>query len=109
MATEKLFTVAGTATQNGVTKARFANDLVARIKILNKAGCTDINLIELPHAMTKLQALQHLQTVGITSGDAGHAVAEKLAEKAKVAKAAEVRVAVKPAALKAKSKQAVEA
>jgi hypothetical protein len=109
MATEKLFTVAGTATQNGVTKARFANDLVARIKILNKAGCTDINLIELPHAMTKLQALQHLQTVGITSGDAGHAVAEKLAEKAKVAKAAEVRIAVKPAALKAKTKQAVEA
>jgi hypothetical protein len=109
MATEKLFTVAGTATQNGVTKARFANDLVARIKILNKAGCTDINLIELPHAMTKLQALQYLQTVGITSGDAGHAVAEKLAEKAKVAKAAEVRVAVKPAALKAKAKQTVEA
>jgi hypothetical protein len=109
MATEKLFTVAGTATQNGVTKARFANDLVARIKILNKAGCTDINLIELPHAMTKLQALQHLQTVGITEGDAGHAVAEKLAEKAKVAKAAEVRVAVKPSALKAKSKQAEEA
>ena len=106
MTTEKLFTVAGTATQNGVTKARFANDLVARIKILNKAGCTDINLIELPHAMTKLQALQHLQTVGITSGDAGHAVAEKLAEKAKVAKAAEVRVAVKPSALKAKAKQA---
>ena len=109
MTTEKTFTVAGTATQNGVTKARFANDLVARIKILNKAGCTDINLIELPTPMTKLQALQHLQTVGITSGDAGHAVAEKLAEKAKVAKAAEVRVAVKPAALKAKAKQAVEA
>jgi uncharacterized protein YoaH (UPF0181 family) len=109
MATEKLFTVAGTATQNGVTKARFANDLVARIKILNKAGCTDINLIELPHAMTKLQALQYLQTVGITSGDAGHAVAEKLAEKAKVAKAAEVRVAVKPSALKAKAKDKQEA
>jgi hypothetical protein len=109
MATEKLFTVAGTATQNGVTKARFANDLVARIKILNKAGCTDINLIELPTPMTKLQALQHLQTVGITDGDAGHAVAEKLAEKAKVAKAAEVRVAVKPSALKSKAKDKQEA
>jgi hypothetical protein len=109
MATEKLFTVAGTATQNGVTKARFANDLVARIKILNKAGCTDINLIELPTPMTKLQALQHLQTVGITSGDAGHAVAEKLAEKARVAKAAEVRVAVKPSALKANAKDKQEA
>ena len=111
MTTEKTFTVAGTATQNGVTKARFANDLVARIKILNKAGCTDINLVELPTPMTKLQALQHLQTLGITEGDAGHAVSEKLAEKAKVAKAAEVRVAVKPSAVKSKvaAKQAQEA
>ena len=59
MATEKLFTVAGTATNaDGTVKARFANDLVARIKILNKAGCTDINLVELPKAMTKLEALQ---------------------------------------------------
>ena len=104
MTTEKLFTVAGTATLNGVTKARFANDLVARIKILNKAGCTDINLVELPHPMTKLQALQHLQTLGITEGDAGHAVAEKLVEKTKVAKKAEIRVAVKPVSAKAKVK-----
>ena len=55
MSQDKLFTVAGTATNpNGTTKARFANDLVARIKILNKAGCTDINLMELPTAMTNL-------------------------------------------------------
>lgn len=90
--TDKLFTVAGTATQNGVTKARFANDLVARIKILNKAGCTDINLIELPSPMTKLQALQYLQEQGITEGDAGFAVANKLAEKTKLAKKGEVKV-----------------
>ena len=109
MTTEKTFTVAGTATQNGVTKARFANDLVARIKILNKAGCTDINLVELPHPMTKLECLQHLQAIGITSGDAGHAVTEKLAEKTKVAKAAEIRVAVKPAAVKARVKAKQEA
>ena len=91
MATNKLFTVAGTATQNGVTKARFANDMVARIKILNKSGCTNINLIELPKPMTKLEALQHLQTLGQT-GDAGYAVANKLAEKTKIAKKGEVRV-----------------
>jgi hypothetical protein len=43
---DKLFTVAGTARNpDGTVKARFANDLVARIKILNKAGCTDINLV----------------------------------------------------------------
>jgi hypothetical protein len=91
---EKLFTVAGTATNaDGTAKARFANDLVARIKILNKAGCTNINLQELPHAMTKLQALQFLQEQGQT-GDAGYAVANKLAEKTKLAKRGEVKVKV---------------
>ena len=95
MATEKMFTVAGTATHKGVTKVRFANDLVARIKILNKAGCTNINLIELPRAMTKLEALQYLNEQGITQGDAGYAVANKLAEKTRVAKKGEVKVAGK--------------
>ena len=111
--TEKLFTVAGTAKNaDGTVKARFANDLVSRIKILNKAGCTDINLVELPSAMTKLQALQHLQTLGITEGDAGYAVANKLAEKAKVAKRGEVKVAgasIKNAAKSAAKSTKVEA
>ena len=99
MSQEKLFTVAGTATNpNGTTKARFANDLVARIKILNKAGCTAINLVELPSAMTKLQALQYLTKQGV-AGDAGYAVANKLAEKTKIAKRGEVKVkAVKTSA-----------
>jgi len=101
--TEKLFTVAGTATNaDGTTKARFANDLVARIKILNKSKCTDINLMELPEPMTKLQALQFLQAQGVTDGDAGYAVSAKLAEKSKVAKKGEVKVkATKPAVGKA--------
>ena len=101
MKQEKLFTVAGTATQNGVTKARFANDLVARIKILNKNGCTDINLVELPSPMTKLQALQYLTEQGV-AGDAGYAVANKLAEKTKIAKKGEVKVSGK--AVKASAK-----
>ena len=102
MSVEKLFTVAGTATNpNGTTKARFANDLVARIKILNKAGCTAINLVELPSAMTKLQALQYLTEQGVT-GDAGYAVANKLAEKTKIAKKGEVKV--KATSIKASAK-----
>jgi hypothetical protein len=115
--TEKTFSVAGTATNpDGTTKARFANDLVARHKILNKAGCTDINLIELPHAMTKLQALQFLQEQGITDGDAGYAVANKLAEKTKIAKKGELKVSVANASVtrrenakKAAIKAAIEA
>ena len=99
---DKLFTVAGTATNpDGTTKARFANDMVARVKILTKAGCSNIDLVELPRPMTKLEALQHLQSLG-KSGDAAYAVANKLAEKTKVAKRAEIRVAVKPTKVKAK-------
>ena len=107
-ATEKTFTVAGTAINaDGTVKARFANDLVARIKILNKAGCTEINLVELPRAMTKMEALQHLQTLGITEGDAGYVVANKLAERAKVAKKGEVKVVA--TGVKAKAKATVTA
>ena len=103
--TEKLFTVAGTAKNaDGTVKTRFANDLVARIKILNKAGCTDINLIELPQPMTKLEALQYLTQQGITEGDAGFAVANKLAEKAKVAKKGEVKVRAAKVTTKAKTR-----
>ena len=104
MSQDKLFTVAGTATNpNGTTKARFANDLVARIKILNKAGCTDINLVELPSAMTKLEALQYLTEQGVT-GDAGYAVANKLAEKTKIAKKGEVKVKATKASAKSAEK-----
>ena len=103
---EKLFTVAGTATNpDGTTKARFANDLVARIKILNKNGCTAINLVELPKAMTKLEALQYLQQTELT-GDAGYAVANKLAEKIKLAKKGEVKVTGTKVSVKATTKVA---
>lgn len=103
--TNKLFTVAGTATNpDGTVKVRFANDLVARIKILNKAGCTNINLMELPKSMTKLEALQYLQTLGVTDGDAGFAVSNKLAEKSRVAKRGEVKFGAAKAGTKAKSK-----
>ena len=106
MSQDKLFTVAGTATNaDGTVKARFANDLVARLKILNKAGCTDINLVELPRAMTKLEALQYLTEQGVT-GDAGYAVANKLAEKTKLAKKGEVKV--KATSVKASAKADVK-
>lgn len=96
MSAEKLFTVAGTARNaDGTVKARFANDLVARIKILNKAGCTDVNLVELPRAMTKLEALQFITEQGMATGDAGYAVANKLAEKTKIAKREQVKIGSK--------------
>lgn len=91
MKQEKLYTVAGTTTINGETKVRFANDLIARIKIFSKGGGI-VNLVELPTPMTKLEALQYLQANGFNEGDMGFAVATKMAEKTKLAKRGEVKV-----------------
>jgi hypothetical protein len=93
--TDKLFSVAGTATNpDGTTKVRFANDLVSRNKILNKAGCTNINLIELPRPMTKLEVLKYLTQVDSNfDSDAVAAIYSRLEEKTQEAKRGEVRVA----------------
>lgn len=109
---DKLFTVAGTATNSdGTTKARFANDLVARIKILNKAGCTNINLIELPHGMTKVDALAHLATLPeFQTGDAAVAIANRTADKVRAARKTDVSVTLKTGGAKtAKSKARTKA
>jgi len=58
--TQKTFEVAGTSTQNGVTKVRFANDYVGRFKILAKNGHDNIELIELGDKFTKAEICQIL-------------------------------------------------
>ena len=58
------FTVVGVSTQYGVTKVRFANDLASRVKLLSKGGHSPLELMELPKAMTKAEACQHLLDVG---------------------------------------------
>jgi hypothetical protein len=63
MATDKLFTVAGTATHAGITKVRFANDMT-RVKILAKTD-TDIQMLDLPRAMTKGELVVHLKTTDL--------------------------------------------
>jgi hypothetical protein len=52
---DKLFSVAGVSTLNGVVKYRVANSL-KREAILRKSGHTDIKLIELPNPMSKEDA-----------------------------------------------------
>ena len=58
-----VFKVVGVSTLNGVTKVRFANDFVSRVKILNKQGHTDIDLMELPEALTKAECVKHLNSI----------------------------------------------
>lgn len=59
--TQKTFSVAGVSTHKGATKVRFANDFVARIKILDKNQHTDVELIELGGEFTKAEIAQILQ------------------------------------------------
>lgn len=78
----KLFTFAGTCIENGATVYKFAND-AKRAKALERFGCTDVNLIELPEAMDKDAAVAFLATKGITA-----AKAPKVAKTVKVTKKA---------------------
>lgn len=61
MATTKTFSVIGVSTLNGKTKVRFANDLASRIKNLVKNGHTNVELFELPEAMTKEAGLAYVK------------------------------------------------
>lgn len=58
MATSKTFKVIGKSNLNGKVKVRFANDMT-RVKVLVKNGHTDVELYELPKAMTKDQGLAY--------------------------------------------------
>jgi uncharacterized iron-regulated protein len=85
MATDKKFAVAGVSTLNGKTKIRFANDAM-RVKILQKQNHTDIDLIDLPHEMTKTEIVAHLIATGYGAGNAAvEAAIADLAKKNKVA------------------------
>ena len=68
MATDKLFSVVGVSTLKGKTKIRFANDTM-RIKILLKNGHTDVDFIDLPHKMTKPEAIQYLKDIKWHAGE----------------------------------------
>ena len=75
------FTVAGVSTQNGITKVRFANDLVSRTKLLSKGGHSPLELIELPRPMTKAEACQHLLDVGGVFKQWGTLITETMSKK----------------------------
>jgi hypothetical protein len=72
MATDKQYTVCGTSKLDGEYKVRFANDTL-RIKVLAKHGHEDITLVELPDAMTKLEAVKFIKGLDEFAGVAEQA------------------------------------
>lgn len=63
------FTHCGVSRYKGEFKVRWAND-AARVKVLAKNGHTDIDVIELPSPMGKLEAVQYLLSVNFDNGNA---------------------------------------
>jgi hypothetical protein len=96
------FSHAGVSKQDGEFKVRFANDAL-RTKVLVKNGHTDIDIIELKHPMTKLEAVAYLLSIDFDNGNkAVRAALEQGLDKRsdapkapKVAKAPKAKVAFK--------------
>lgn len=100
-----MFKVAGVSLRDGQMKVRWASDMT-RVKVLVKTGHTDINLVDLPEAMDKGQAVTFLKTTDLYSKpeyreaiDAADAKYNGVGVEVKAAKPAKT---AKPAAVKAK-------
>ena len=83
----KTFTFAGTCIVDSVTVYKFAND-ANRAAVLAKLGATDVNIIALPQAMNKDDAVAYLASQGITAGWRRAAAIANPAKSPKVAKVA---------------------
>lgn len=120
MSNDKSFKVAGVSTVKGNYKVRFANDM-SRVKVLVKTGHTDIELIELPQAMSKSEAVAFLKTStlmakavyrqAIEAGDAKYNAEAKPARtvKVKAAKPSLTAIKARPVKKTAKSADTVQA
>jgi hypothetical protein len=62
------FKVAGTSSLNGTTKVRFANDML-RVKVLEKNGHKNVDLVEFISPLTKEQAVAKLIEMDFAKGD----------------------------------------
>jgi len=90
---DQTFKVAGITVHNGNAKVRFTDDMVRRIKQFSKGGATRVDFVELPSAMTKVEAIKYLQAHADFQSDADQAtIADTLADKVKEASKGEVKV-----------------
>ena len=91
-----MYTVAGLSRQNGSLKLRFANDFVTRTKVLARNKHTDINLVELPQAMTKDAAVAYISTLAqFADVESQSAIKDFQGKGAKAALKAPVKTAAK--------------
>ncbi len=89
----KTFTVVGITERDNVSKVRFANDIVRRVKQFSGPENTRVTLVELPNAMTKIEALNYMLTMDEFKTDDDQAlISDTLDDKQREAKKNVVRV-----------------
>ena len=89
---EKLFTVAGTSSLEGVVKFRVANgSAAARTKVLERSGHIEIKLVDLAKPMSKEDAIAFVKSQG--SAFSAETAATKPAKVAKAPKQKTVKMA----------------
>ena len=100
------YSFAGTSVLKGELKVRFANS-DARAKQLTKLGDTDVNIVQLPRAMDKAEAVAYLLESGFAKDVLVRAVLEaEVAPRVKAVRTVKVRAkSVKP---KAKAKVKID-
>ena len=99
--TTQTFKVAGITTHGDSTKVRFTDDMVRRIKQFTKGGATRVDLVELPTAMTKVEALTYLLTHADFKSPSDQAtIIDSLTDRAVVVKAPKAAKAPKVAKVK---------
>jgi len=98
------YSFAGTSVLKGELKVRFANS-DARAKQLVKLGDTDVNIVPLPHAMDKAEAVAYLLESGFAKDILVRAALEaELVPKAKAKAPRTVKIRAKVATPKVKVK-----
>jgi hypothetical protein len=102
------YSFAGTSVLKGELKVRFANS-DARAKQLAKLGDTDVNIVQLPRAMDKAEAVAYLLESDFAKDILVRAALEaEVAPKAKAKAIRTVKVRVKSVKPKAKAKVKVD-
>lgn len=94
--TAMTYTVFGVSFYRGAHRLRFSNDLAARMKTLLGNGDEEINMVELPSAMSKMQAVQWAQASGQFETEAEKAVIAGFIEKNNKVESAEPKKRGRP-------------
>lgn len=103
----KSYSHAGVSKQDGQFKARFCNDAL-RTKVLQKNGHTDIDIIELKHPMSKVDAVAYMLSIDFDNGNKAVREALEQALDKRSPKPAKEKAAPKAKVAKAKVKPTIE-